>query len=172
MEGRSGCDGNPPMALCILKPALPHRPALAAAASRALGTIRQAQLCQILTLHENSARCDLGMSRSVDRTRQARADLKKLSKRNNVRVRQAVRRFVDTGQGDTKRLRGVDPPTHRLRVGSWRVMAQLERTVIRIMRVLHRREAYKRSCWARQELPQQRDVGDRERMKASGDHGE
>ena len=39
-------------------------------------------------------------------------------------------------------MRGVAPPTHRQRVGSWRVMAQLEKNLIRIMRVLHRREVY------------------------------
>ena len=55
-------------------------------------------------------------------------------------------------------MHGVDPPTHRLRVGSWRAMAQLEKHVIRIMRVLHRREAYMRSYWARQEVPQQCDL--------------
>ena len=51
-------------------------------------------------------------------------------------------------------MRGVAPPTHRQRVGSWRVMAQFEKNLMRIMRVLHRREAYKRSYWARQEVPQ------------------
>ena len=69
-------------------------------------------------------------------------------------------------------MRGVAPPTHRQRVGSWRIMAQVEKNLIRIMRVLHRREAYNRSYWARQEVPQQGDLGDRESTINSGDHSE
>ena len=67
---------------------------------------------------------------------------------------------------------GVAPPTHRQRVGSWRVMAQLEKNLIRIMRVLHRREVYERSYWARQEIPQQGDLGDRESTETTSDDGQ
>ncbi len=46
-----------------------------------------------------------------------------------------------------KRLQGIDPPEFRLRVGDWRVRfhqdQQKEKQVIRILRVLHRREAYR-----------------------------
>ena len=104
-------------------------------------------------------------------SRQSRADLKKLSKRDSARVRVAVQRLADSGQGDVKRLRGVSPPTHRLRVGSWRVMTEFEADVIRIMRVFHRREAYRRTYWARQEVPEQGDAGERQSPETSGEVG-
>lgn len=111
------------------------------------------------------------MVRLVDWTRPARTDVKKLSKRDADRVRAAVRRLADSGQGDVKRLRGVSPPTHRLRVGSWRVITESEGDVIRIMRVFHRREAYRRTYWARQEVPEQGDAGERESTEPSGEVG-
>ena len=118
---------------------------------------------------ENWASSKLGMVRSVDWGRQARADIKKLSKRTAFRIERAVRRLADTGQGDFKRLQGVEPPTHRLRVGSWRVIIELEANVIRIKRVFHRREAYRKTYWARQELPEPGDVGESAGAEASWD---
>ena len=111
------------------------------------------------------------MASRVHWSRPSRTDLKKLSKRDSARVRVAVRRLADSGQGDVKRLRGVSPPTHRLRVGSWRVMTELEGDVIRIIRVFHRREAYRRTYWARQEVPEQGDAGESESTETSGEVG-
>lgn len=111
------------------------------------------------------------MARSVDWTRPARTDVKRLSNRDADRVRAVVRRLADFGQGDVKRLRGVSPPMHRLRVGSWRVITELEGDVIRIIRVFHRREAYRRSYWARQEVPEQGDAGESESTETSGEVG-
>ena len=53
--------------------------------------------------------------------------------------------------------------------GSW---PSSKKNLMRIMRVLHRREAYKRSYWARQEVPQKGDLGDRESTKTSLDDSE
>ena len=41
-------------------------------------------------------------------------------------------------------------------------MTELETDVILVIRVLHRREAYKKSFWARQEVPGQDDMIDSE----------
>ena len=48
-------------------------------------------------------------------------------------------------------------------------MYQKKRHQIRVMRVLHRREAYKRSYWARQEVPQPGGLGERETRESSDD---
>ena len=43
------------------------------------------------------------------------------------------------------RLHGVEPPQYRLRVGDWRVrfyLRETERQIV-VLRVLHRREAYR-----------------------------
>jgi mRNA-degrading endonuclease RelE of RelBE toxin-antitoxin system len=61
-----------------------------------------------------------------------------------VRVRAALERFADTGAGDVRRL--VDPGKRlRLRVGDWRVILALDDDppTVRVLRVLHRREAYR-----------------------------
>jgi mRNA-degrading endonuclease RelE of RelBE toxin-antitoxin system len=42
-----------------------------------------------------------------------------------------------------KNLQGVDPPEHRLRVGDHRVRFETDEKTVRILRVLHRREAYR-----------------------------
>ena len=111
------------------------------------------------------------MARDLDRTRLARRESKRLSKRDADRVRQALERLADSALGDIKRLRGGHPPMHRLRVGSWRVIIELEEDVIRIKRVLHRREAYRESSWARLALPRDGDLFESEGVEASGDVG-
>lgn len=98
------------------------------------------------------------MSRSIDWTRSARADLKKLSKRDSDRIERAVERLAVSGQGNIERLRGFDPPEYRLRVGVWRVrycyeQVDEEKEGISVVRVLHRREAYRKSALVRQDTP-------------------
>ena len=112
------------------------------------------------------------MALKVDWTRNARKDIKKLSMRDAGGVRRTVQRLTDTGLGDFRHLRGVNPPTYRLRVGSWRVMIELEKDLIRVIRALHRSEAYKMSYWARQEVPGKDDMGDSENSEAQGELGE
>ena len=66
------------------------------------------------------------MARRVDWSRQSRSDLKKLSKQAAHRVQRAVQRFAGAGEGSVERLKGFDSPTHRLRVGDWRVRSCYE----------------------------------------------
>lgn len=79
-------------------------------------------------------------------TRRAVADLRGLENNVRQRIRDAVNRYADTGLGDVRRLRGYDREW-RLRVGQWRVRFTYddnsESITILILRVLHRREAYR-----------------------------
>ena len=98
------------------------------------------------------------MALSVDWTRQARSDLRKLSRRDSDRVERAVERLAVSGQGDVERLRSFATPQYRLRVGDWRVRYRYEEVGteeggISVTRVLHRREAYRKSSLARQDVP-------------------
>jgi len=54
-----------------------------------------------------------------------------------------VERFAASGAGEVVQLRGYDPPEFRLRVGDWRVRFAQDAGTIRILRVRHRREAYR-----------------------------
>jgi mRNA interferase RelE/StbE len=60
------------------------------------------------------------------------------------RVRQAVLRVSETGRGDVVKMQGRDREW-RLRVGDYRVRLTFEfqTQTIRVLRVRHRREAYR-----------------------------
>ena len=96
---------------------------------------------------------DLHSPLQVEWTKQADADLAKLAKRDRRRVRAAVQQFADTRHGHIKRLGGFAPPRFRLRVGDWRVFFRREPRCIHVHRVLHRREAYRKSSWIGHEIP-------------------
>ena len=102
------------------------------------------------------------MSRStppvgIDWTKPAEKDLRRLTLGAAGRVRQAVQRFADGGPADFERLRGFDRPRYRLRVGAWRVILCREDGAFQILRVFHRREAYRKSAWIRQATPEALD---------------
>ena len=83
------------------------------------------------------------MNRTVVLSPRAEADLRALDPPVAARVIGAIERFAETGAGDVKRLRGASPE-YRLRVGDWRVrFDRPDKDIIRILRVLHRRESYR-----------------------------
>lgn len=103
------------------------------------------------------ASTDSGHAPGIAWTRQANADLARLSGQEVDRIKVAVGEFARTGRGNILRMKGFDPPRSRLRVGSRRVMLEITPAVIRVLRVLHRREAYRKSARIPQEVP---EVGD------------
>ena len=106
---------------------------------------------------------------SIDWARQAKADLAKLAKRDSERIKRAIKRLADSGYGDLQRLRGFDPPQHRLRVGDWRVTLRLEAGTIRVIRVLHRREAYRKSSRIHQDAPASEGLHEYKTLENPGD---
>ena len=101
---------------------------------------------------ESSASSDAAASPHVEWDRQARSDLAKLANHDATRIQRAVKRLVDGHPGNLRTLRGVDAPHYRLRVGSFRVIFQREEGGIRVRRVHHRREAYRKSARIRQDI--------------------
>jgi len=85
------------------------------------------------------------MSLSVEWTPAAERDMRGLDRLNQTRIRHAVSRFVTTGRGDIKRLRGYEREW-RLRVGTWRVRFTLtsDAQTLIVLRVLPRGQAYRR----------------------------
>ena len=81
--------------------------------------------------------------RSIEWTETALGELAGLDQVIARRVKQAVERFAETSIGNIKRLQNVDPPEYRLRVGDWRIRFHQDAETIRILRVLHRKEAYR-----------------------------
>jgi mRNA interferase RelE/StbE len=72
----------------------------------------------------------------------ASADVRCLDRETAMRIFTALHRFAETGEGDAKRLKG-EATELRLRVGDYRVRFTEESETLHILRVLHRKEAYR-----------------------------
>ncbi|HVC33127.1 MAG TPA: type II toxin-antitoxin system RelE/ParE family toxin [Chloroflexota bacterium] len=74
----------------------------------------------------------------------ARRDLARLDPEAAARVDRTVHHDDDTGQGDLKKLAGVDA-AWRLRVRDWRILFTFtdDPKAILVLRVLNRRDAYR-----------------------------
>jgi len=55
----------------------------------------------------------------------------------------ALARLIATGEGDVKRLQGIDPPVFRLRVGEYRIRFRERDNIVEVLSVKHRRDAYR-----------------------------
>lgn len=78
---------------------------------------------------------------------EARADVRAIEKETALRILLALARYVETGAGDIKQLSGYDPIQFRLRVGDYRLRFRhagtAESPALQVIRVLHRKEAYR-----------------------------
>ena len=83
------------------------------------------------------------MGKNVIWRPEARAQLRAIDQVTALRILRALDRYLDTGEGDVKRLQNIEPPEFRLRVGDYRVRFQEHEGSIRIAAVKHRREAYR-----------------------------
>ncbi len=63
--------------------------------------------------------------------------------RNGTGISKAVKRFVEAGSGNVKKLQGIDPPEFRLRVGDFRARFLLDGDIMRILRIRNRKDAYR-----------------------------
>jgi mRNA-degrading endonuclease RelE of RelBE toxin-antitoxin system len=81
--------------------------------------------------------------REVEWTEAALEDMAALGKGIARRVKRSVERFAETGAGSVKKLQGIEPPEFRLRVGDYRVRFHVGADTVSILRVRHRREAYR-----------------------------
>jgi len=72
----------------------------------------------------------------------AEKDLRMLRKSDSVRIIKRIMQLADGLKGDIKKLTKYNPE-YRLRVGNYRILFDIEDTLIKIYRVIHRKEAYK-----------------------------
>jgi len=82
------------------------------------------------------------MTREIHWDPRARKDLAGLDRVVAERVHSGVARLAE-GVGDVRRLSGIEPPLHRLRVGAWRVLFRIDAETIIVLRVLPRDKAYR-----------------------------
>lgn len=83
------------------------------------------------------------MGKSVVWTDQAKTQLRAIDQPTALRILHALARYLETGEGNVKRLQNIEPPEFRLRVGDYRVRFHDQGDAIRITAVKHRREAYR-----------------------------
>jgi mRNA-degrading endonuclease RelE of RelBE toxin-antitoxin system len=74
---------------------------------------------------------------------EARAQLRAINQATAIRILHTLDQYLNTGEGDIKRLHGIEPPEFRLRVGDYRVRFHHHEGTIRVSAVKHRREAYR-----------------------------
>lgn len=75
-----------------------------------------------------------------------RKALQELYKLNQIVSRRLLRNIKELGEKfnfkDVKRLKGMD--TYRLRVGDYRILFEIENEIIKILKIGHRKNIYKR----------------------------
>lgn len=83
------------------------------------------------------------MAKRIHWTAQARAEIRSIEQPVALQVLRKLARYAQTGEGDTKQLRGIEPPMIRLRAQDYRVFFRDKGDYLEVSRVLHRREAYR-----------------------------
>lgn len=83
------------------------------------------------------------MAKKIAWTGPATADVRALDQPTAMRVLHGLARFVQTEQGDVKRLQDTQPPELRLRVGPYRIRFLDHGDHIEILAVKHRKQAYR-----------------------------
>jgi mRNA-degrading endonuclease RelE of RelBE toxin-antitoxin system len=83
------------------------------------------------------------MSKKVIWSDPAQAQLRAIDRETALHTLHALARYLETGEGDVKRLQNIEPPEFRLRVGDYRVRFHDQGDTLRITAVKHRREAYR-----------------------------
>lgn len=83
------------------------------------------------------------MAKKIIWTELGRADVRAIDRETAIGLLQSLARFLVSEEGDVIRLTGIDPPEYRLRIGDYRVRFYDRGEAIEILRVRHRREAYR-----------------------------
>lgn len=82
------------------------------------------------------------MAKRIVWSGQAKADIRSIEQPIALQILKTLGRYVLTGEGATKQLRGVTPPMIRLRAQNHRVFFRDQGEYLEIDRVLDRKEAY------------------------------
>jgi plasmid stabilization system protein ParE len=83
------------------------------------------------------------MAKQIVWTDQAKADVRAIEQSIAIQILKTLGRYVLTGEGATKQLKGVTPPMIRLRAQNHRVFFREQEDSLKIERVLDRKEAYR-----------------------------
>jgi mRNA-degrading endonuclease RelE of RelBE toxin-antitoxin system len=80
---------------------------------------------------------------AVELSPRAFADISAVSRDVGARILRKLRELEENpfSRGDTvKQLQGFETPTYRLRIGDYRAIYRVRRTVVAVLRIIHRSE--------------------------------
>ena len=83
------------------------------------------------------------MAKGVIFTSQARADIRAIDQPVALQILRTLARFLQSEEGNVKRLQDIDPPLYRLRAQDHRVFFRYTGGLVEVTRVKNRREAYR-----------------------------
>ena len=83
------------------------------------------------------------MGKRIIWTDQAKADLRAIPQPVAVQILRTLARFLESEEGNVRRLQGVDPPLYRLRTQDHRVIFRDLGDSIEVTRVRDRKDAYR-----------------------------
>jgi len=83
------------------------------------------------------------MAKHIVWTEQARADVRGIEQPIALQILKTLARYAQTGEGNAKQLRDIEPPLVRLRAQNHRVFFRDKGDYLEISRVLDRKEAYR-----------------------------
>jgi len=83
------------------------------------------------------------MAKRVTFSDQARAEIRAIPKPVAMQILRTLARFLESGEGNVKRLQGIEPPLYRLRTQNHRVFFRDLGDHIEVTRVRDRKEAYR-----------------------------
>lgn len=83
------------------------------------------------------------MAKGVAFTDQAKADIRAIPQPIAIQILRTLARFLESEEGNVKRLQGVEPPLYRLRTQDHRVIFRDLGDRIEVTRVRDRKEAYR-----------------------------
>jgi mRNA-degrading endonuclease RelE of RelBE toxin-antitoxin system len=83
------------------------------------------------------------MAKGVAFTDQAKSDLRSISQPIALQILRTLARFLESNEGNVKKVEGVEPPLYRLRTQDYRVMFRDYGDRIEVTRVRHRKDAYR-----------------------------
>lgn len=83
------------------------------------------------------------MGKRVVWTEQAKADIRSIEQPIAMQILKTLGRYLLSGEGVTKQLKGITPPLIRLRAQNHRIFFRDQGDSLKIERILDRKEAYR-----------------------------
>jgi plasmid stabilization system protein ParE len=83
------------------------------------------------------------MAKRIVWTEQAQADVRGIEQPIALQILKTLARYAQTGEGNTKQLRDIEPPLIRLRAQDHRIFFREKDDYLEISRLLDRKEAYR-----------------------------